>query len=152
MRDEELGDFKKVLLVLENANTKKEVEEASHRLVEKEVEEGFIDPLYEIVEASRLAAFYAQRVSSLRSFCLYAMKESKEELSNGAKILKSSTPGTWNYTEPYLDELKEEIKIVQEKCQKSSDKDRHHITLSGEVIDLERAVKTAGGESVKVML
>jgi hypothetical protein len=138
--------------LVRNALSKKQIESASVELVRTQMEDGYIDPVTELVMASKLSAFFAARVDALRPHALQELGSDKSRGALGAKVEKSSTPGRWNYADEYLEQLKGEVKIVEAKSQLADEKDRHHITLSGEAVILKRAGKTPGGETVKVSL
>lgn len=138
--------------LVSQATSKKQIEAISKDLVKQEMEEGFIDPCKELVTATKLSAFFAARVDELRPYALQELGSDKSRGVLGAKVKKSSTPGRWNYSDSYLEQLKKEVKIVEEKSQLADEKDRMHITLSGEMITIARGAKTPGGETCKVSL
>jgi predicted nucleic acid-binding protein len=132
--------------------SKKKIESIAADHVKEQMEEGMLDPLKEIVSATKLSAYFAQRVSSLRPYALTAVSGSKEVAVLGAKVVESRDAGSWSFSDPYIDELEAELKIAKEKAKLDNQKDRMHITLAGEEITITKGVKKEGGENVKVML
>jgi hypothetical protein len=137
---------------LRDVKSKKDIEALALSVVAQEIEEGFINPIEELVMSTKGVAYLAARTDALRAHALNEMKEMKEVGVLGAKVQKSTTPGRWAYDDEYLSRLKDEAKTVESKAQKKEKKDRLHITLEGEEIFIEPATKTEGGETVKVLL
>lgn len=137
---------------LRSITSKRDIEALALSVVADQMEEGDINPIEELVMASKGMAYLDARVASLRPHALNEMREIKETGSLGAKVQKAKTPGRWTYADKYLESLKAEIKSIEAKAQKKDKKDRIHITLDGEEIFIEPAIKTEGGETVKVLL
>lgn len=152
MESNTLSPVQSAQSAIEKCFNKKQIEAMAQQMVESEMEEGFADPIIELVSATKLAAFFAARVSALRSHALEELKGEKEMSALGSKVQKSVEPSRWEYEDSYLEELKNEIKLVQDKAQQSEERNRHHITLSGESIIIQRGIKKMGGETVKVIL
>lgn len=137
---------------LRSVTSKRDIEALALSVVAEEMEGGHMNPIEELVMASKGVAYLDARVSSLRPHALNEMREINETGALGAKVQKAKTPGRWSYSDNYLESLKAEIKEVEAKAQKKEKKDRLHITLDGEEIFIEPAVKSEGGETVKVLL
>lgn len=138
--------------LIRGVTSKKGIEQLSTFRVAQEMQDGYIDPVTELVIATKLQAFFAARTSALRNHALTGMQEEKERGVLGSRVQKANEASRWEYTDPYLEELTTEVKTVQAKAQMKAEKDRVHITLAGEQIIITPAIKRQGGETVKVLL
>lgn len=137
---------------LSRSASKKEIQQIAARQVEQEMEAGYTDAVEELVTASRLVAYFTERVASLRPHATRQMQEDKSRTVLSAKVEKGNEAGKWTINDPYLSALEDEIKTVKEKARKKDRKDRLHITLSGEEVFIEPAQHLPGGETIKVTL
>ena len=148
----EYVDVKSITPLITERATKKRIEEFAGQQVGEQWDTGFMDPVQEIVVATKLAAYFTARVSALRHFALLELKGEKRRSSLGASVEQTTNAGRWEHEDPYMEQLKEELKFVEEKAKHADPAQRSHVTLLGEVITIQRSRKIEGGENVKVLL
>lgn len=137
---------------LTRSTSKKDIQALAARQVQQQMDEGYVDPLQQLVVFTKLAAYCNEMVSQYRPHATRELAEQKSKGVLGAVVERGKSAGEWLLEDPYLTELEEEIKTVKEKSRKKEAKDRLHVTLSGEEVYISPARYVPGGESVKVKL
>jgi hypothetical protein len=133
--------------------SKKEIVAIAEHGVKEQVDSGYINPLQELITAMRIKTFAEAREKTLRPFALKEMREDKETVVLSAKVSKSKEAGRWQFDDPYINELEEELKIVKEKAKLQESRNRMHVTLNGEAITINPGVSYGGGEdAIRVTL
>lgn len=133
--------------------SKKEIVAIAESGVREQMDAGYISPLAELVTAIRIKTFAEAREKALRPFATREMREDREATILSAKVAKSKEPNKWHFEDVYIAELEEELKIVKEKAKLQDEKNRRHITISGEEIVIRQAFSYGRGEdTIRVTL
>lgn len=140
------------MIALNPSSNKKNIGIFAKSYTESQIEEGFIDVGEQLVIGTRILTFFEERINVLRKAVLIKAEQYKNTSQLGAKLELMATGGKWEFSDPYILSLEEELKVAKEKAKQVNAKDRVHITLAGEQITLTKGIKIPGGETIKVTL
>lgn len=140
------------MVALSSSSNKKNIQAWAKSYTESQIEEGFIDVGEQLVIGMRMQTLFEERVNVLRKAVLIKASDYNKETILGAKLELAGTGAKWEFDDPYITQLEEELKLAKEKAKLAGDKDRLHITLAGEQITLKKGTKIPGGETIKVTL
>jgi hypothetical protein len=137
---------------LARSTSKRDIEALAVQVVEQQMGEGYTKAPEALVIAARLQTYLAARVKALRPHALNELSGQKAQGVLGSTVERGTEAGRWAFNDPYFFALENELEEVKAKMKKKEEKDRYHITLSGECVTLNHGHYTAGGETVKVKL
>ena len=138
--------------IIQYTPKKKDIEAMAVRDVGILIEDGFSDAAAELIMAMRLETYFATRAKALRPYALAELREDRAKTVIGSTIEKAKEAGRWEFNDPYLTELENEVAAVKEKAKLTEERLRTHVTLAGEITTITPAYKREGGETVRVKL